>query len=205
MTFTLVPPSLTVVRSRETYFKHAWQYGCMLSEEKMEAILVGDLSGTVVHPAITHMSVLLGCRMWQIQRHEFIPDTIENEQLPHIFSALENMDPVTETLVRYILAVYYLLKKQMEDAENQLLMAADVVHRNQLNFPSNPVDLLQLEPNDEQVELISVLSQLIYLDRCSSFFFGAPTRLHKRFDEDLKNLSVRVTSPMPVRITNDTS
>lgn len=180
--------------SRATWAVHAPQYGCVLSDEKMQAVLSGDLSAMIVHPAFTYLGQLIGCIMWQIQRHMFIFPQVEYEQLQLLLHALQDIDPISEIQARYLLTIYYLLKKQMVEGEEQLCLAVDVVRRHNIRFPliSDVFDSLQMqEATPEQVELVGVLAHLIYIDRCSSVVLRVPTRLDKDFEDALKNLAVR--------------
>lgn len=165
----------------------------MLSDEKMQAVLSGDISATIVHPVFTYLGQLIGCIMWQMQRHMFIFSQVEYEQLRLLLRTLEDIDPISEIQARYLLTIYYLLKKQMQEGEDQLRLAVDVVRRHNIRFPmmSDVLGPLQLqEATLEQVELIGVLAHLIYIDRCSSVVFRVPTRLGKDFDDALRNVAV---------------
>ncbi|RDX56839.1 hypothetical protein OH76DRAFT_1395982 [Lentinus brumalis] len=179
---------------RETYIEHSRQYGSTLSPEKMEAILAGDVSGAVVHPAFTYVAQLLGCLFWQMERRMMnMYSSVEREQEQLLFGVLDTIDPVGEVQVRYLLAIYYLFKQQMVEGEEQLVLGADVVRRHNLVFPTSTdaFDPLQMqEATPDQVELISALSHMLYLDRCSSFVFHVPTRLDKNFDDALKNVAL---------------
>ncbi len=161
----------------------------------MEAILAGDVSGAVVHPAFTYVAQLLGCLFWQMERRMMnMYSSVEREQEQLLFGVLDTIDPVGEVQVRYLLAIYYLFKQQMVEGEEQLVLGADVVRRHNLVFPTSTdaFDPLQMqEATPDQVELISALSHMLYLDRCSSFVFHVPTRLDKNFDDALKNVAVR--------------
>lgn len=185
--------------SRRTFSEHALQYGCALTGDKMQAILSGDRSGTVVHPAWIYIAQLHGCLLWQHDRHMSVFGQLELEQLQLLFGAMEHIDPVTEIQIRYILACYYLLKQQMEAGNEQLILAADIVHRNKLNFPTplisvDPFDPLQIQDQPEvteyQRELINAISHLMYLDRCSAFVFRGALRLEKSYDEAFKTVAV---------------
>lgn len=159
----------------------------------MEAIVAGDVSGTVVHPAFTHVATLLGCLFWQLERRMNMYAAVEHEQLQLLFGVLDSIYPVGEVQIRYLLAIYYLFKQQMVEGEEQLMLGADLVRRYNLVFPINAdaFDPLQLqEATPDQVELMSALSHLLYLDRCSSFVFHVPTRLDKCLDEALKSVAV---------------
>ena len=78
-----------VCPSRAAFVQHVPQYGCVLSDEKMQAVLAGDLSGLIVHPAFTYLAQLLGCLMWQIQRQMFMFPQVEYEQLQLLLLAPE--------------------------------------------------------------------------------------------------------------------
>ncbi|EJF65793.1 hypothetical protein BD309DRAFT_944502 [Dichomitus squalens] len=185
--------SIRLSEFRSTWAIHAPQYGCVLSDEKMHASLAGDLTGLIVHPAFTYIAQLLGCLMWQIQRQAFVFPQVEYEQLQLLLLALEDIDPISEIQARYLLAIYYLLKKQMQDGEAQLTMAIDIVHRHNLTFPVMPdtFDPIQMqEVSPQQAELIGALAHLIYLDRDSSIVFRVPPRLDTTLDDALTNVAL---------------
>ncbi|KAI8998698.1 hypothetical protein BD414DRAFT_575203 [Trametes punicea] len=178
---------------RAVFAEHTRQCGCTLSSEKLQAILAGDISGTVVHPSFTYIAQLHGCLLWQVQRHTFIFQHTELEQLEHLRAALEDVDPVTEVQIRYLLAIYFLLKKQMEEGETQLSTAVRLALHHKLVFPIGPEDfdpLLMHEASPSQVELISTLSHLMYLDRCSALVFRVPARLNSSYDEGFNAVSI---------------
>ncbi|KAH9854166.1 hypothetical protein C2E23DRAFT_819846 [Lenzites betulinus] len=186
-----IPQGLEEFRS--VFAEHTRQCGCTLSAEKLQAILVGDISGTIVHPSFTYVAQLLGCLLWQVQRHIFVFPHTEFEQLQLLWVALEDADPVTEVQIRYLLAIYFLLKKQMEEGEEQLSTAVRVALHHRLAFPVGPQDFDTLSMHNAtpmQIELISTLSHLMYLDRCSSLVFRVPTRLDHTWDEGFKAVAL---------------
>ncbi|KAI0362018.1 hypothetical protein OH77DRAFT_1416218 [Trametes cingulata] len=186
-----VPQGLEEFRS--VFAEHTRQCGCVLSSEKLQAILAGDVSGRVVHPAFTYVAQLLGCLLWQVQRHIFVFPHTEYEQLQLLWAALESADPVTEIQIRYLLAIYFLLKKHMEEGEEQLSTAVRVALQHRLAFPTGSDEfdpLLMTEATPEQAELISTLSQLVYLDRCSALVFRVPTRLDESYDDGFRAVSI---------------
>ncbi|KAI0781008.1 hypothetical protein BD413DRAFT_608208 [Trametes elegans] len=191
MSTPAIPQGLEEFRS--VFAEHTRQCGCTLSSAKLQAILAGDVSGTIVHPSFTYIAQLLGCLLWQVQRHIFVFPHTEFEQLNLLWAALEDADPVTEIQIRYLLAIYFLLKKQMEDGEEQLSTAVRVALRHRLAFPVGPDDFDPLslqEPTPAQVELISTLSHLMYLDRCSALVFRVPERLDHTYDEGFKTIAI---------------
>ncbi|KAJ2965595.1 hypothetical protein NUW54_g14067 [Trametes sanguinea] len=181
---------------RVVFAEHTRQCGCTLSTEKLEAILAGDLSGAVVHPSFTYVAHVLGCLLWQVQRHIFIFKHVELEQLQYLWASLEDVDPVTEIQIRYLLAIYFLLSKQMEEGENQLSTAVRLALHHELVFPVDPgwFDPMLQDATPAQAELISTLSHLMYLDRCSALVFHVPARLDSTYDEGFKAVSVRSAS-----------
>ncbi|KAI9064366.1 hypothetical protein FKP32DRAFT_1626402 [Trametes sanguinea] len=177
---------------RVVFAEHTRQCGCTLSTEKLEAILAGDLSGAVVHPSFTYVAHVLGCLLWQVQRHIFIFKHVELEQLQYLWASLEDVDPVTEIQIRYLLAIYFLLSKQMEEGENQLSTAVRLALHHELVFPVDPgwFDPMLQDATPAQAELISTLSHLMYLDRCSALVFHVPARLDSTYDEGFKAVSL---------------
>ncbi|KAI0646986.1 hypothetical protein C8Q79DRAFT_1009139 [Trametes meyenii] len=180
---------------RSVFAEHARQCGCTLSSEKLQAIIAGDVSGTIVHPAFTYVAGALGCLLWQVQRHIFVFPHTEFEQLAQLWPALDGADPVTEVQIRYLLAIYFLLKKEMEEGEAQLSTGVRVALQHKLAFPVGPDDLdadplLMQDASPAQTELISTLSHLMYLDRCSALVFRVPARLDQSYDEGFKAVSL---------------
>ena len=177
--------------SRRTFSKHALQYGCCLTSEKMHAVIAGDLSGTVVHRAFVHVAQVFGSLLWQHDHRTvfMLATPLEEEHLRCLLTSLQDIDPVTEIHVRYILACYYLLKNQAKEGDDQLVLAADIVRTHHLNFPTSSIE--GQAPTEEQRDLVNTLAHLIYLDRCSAFVF--PTmivRLSPDFDASFKNTAV---------------
>ncbi|KAI0748054.1 hypothetical protein C8Q80DRAFT_1169835 [Daedaleopsis nitida] len=180
---------------RGTFAAHAAQYGCLLSWDKMQAIIAGDISGKVVHPAFTYIAQLHGCYLWQHERHmtNLYPD-VEDEQLQYLLGSLDDINPVSELQIRYILACYFLVKQQMDYGEQQLVIAADLVRRHRLAYPAKvePLAFLQdlPEATEDETELITALSHMLYLDRVSSFIFHVNTRMDRSFNEAFKDVAI---------------
>ena len=156
----------------------------------MQAILAGDTSGAIVHPAFTYIAQLLGCHMWQLQRRMMMFDAVEARQEILLVHALQHIDPISEIQVRYQFACFLLLRQRMEEGEQQLVIAAHVVQRHCLNFPIPPQIMHTHDISQTEAELITGLAHFMYLDRCSSFVFRVPMRLDKSFDQTFDTVTV---------------
>ncbi|KAH9946172.1 uncharacterized protein BXZ73DRAFT_86353 [Epithele typhae] len=174
---------------RTAWSEHSRQYGCILTPDKMQAIILGDISGAVVHPAFTYIAQLLGCHMWQLQRRIMVYGSVEHEQEGCLLAALEHIDPISEIQVRYQYACFLLLKGRMEEGEQQFVRAAHIVRFHNINFPI-PMDPMIQSITPHQAEVIGALAHFMYLDRCSAFVFHIPMRLDKSFDDAFRTVAL---------------
>lgn len=189
--------SVTVVYltfpSRVTFLSHHGQLGVSLPESKIRAIMTGDLSGTHVHPSLIYVAQLMGCRLWQEQNRTVLNSAVEHIQLLFVFQALlDTPDPVTRLQIHSVLAIYFLIKRQMQEGRDQLLRAARVALEYNMRFDTHSTETLEpmLDTSDEVQEHICALSQLMYLDKAAAIVLNDPSLLSTDYDQQFKALPV---------------
>ncbi|PCH38214.1 hypothetical protein WOLCODRAFT_136105 [Wolfiporia cocos MD-104 SS10] len=176
---------------RKTFISHHGQLGVSLPDTKMQAIVTGDLSGTFAHPVLIYLAQLIGCRLWQEQHHTVLNTGIEIVQLQLVNRALlDNPSPVTRLQVHSVLAIFFLLKRQMREGRDQLTQAALVAVQYSLRFDSPaPESFESMEgTSDETQEHICALSQLFYLDKAAAIVLNDPSLLSEEYERQFRDL-----------------
>ncbi|KAH9934758.1 uncharacterized protein B0H18DRAFT_1114616 [Fomitopsis serialis] len=176
---------------RATFLAHHCQLGISLTEQRLQAIMNGDMSGTYIHPVLVHVAQVIGCRFWQVQRRIVINSSVETTLLQHVEQAMSDTPaPVTRLQVHCILAIYFLLKRQMRERREQLMKAAQVTLHNNIRFDTHTAEAFASLENtiDEAHEQICALSQFMYLDKAAAIVLNDPSLLTSDYDQQLNML-----------------
>ncbi|EPT06015.1 hypothetical protein FOMPIDRAFT_96500 [Fomitopsis schrenkii] len=176
---------------RATFLMHHGQLGVSLSPEKMQAIVNGDLSGTVVHPVLVYAGQVIGCLFWQ-QRHRItLNSAVEAMLLKLVEQAmLDSPNVVTRLQVHCLLAIYFLAKRLMREGREQLMKAAQVALHNNLRLDAYAAEVLTSmgDTSEEAQEHICALCQLMYIDKAVAIVFNDPSLLTADLDQQLQTL-----------------
>ncbi|KAF9805506.1 hypothetical protein IEO21_09019 [Rhodonia placenta] len=190
--FSLNSPTLQELSEfRSTFLSHHGQLGVSFPEPKMRAILDGDISGTYAHPVLIYVAQLMGCRLWQEQHRTVLNTPVEFIQLQFVEQALlDGPDPVTRLQVHSVLAIYFLIKRQMHEGRDQLLRGAQTAVQYGLRFDSHTSEGLQplADTSDIAQEHICALSQLMYLDKAAAIVLNDPSLLSAEYDQQFRRL-----------------
>ncbi|KAH9951341.1 hypothetical protein B0H21DRAFT_718585 [Amylocystis lapponica] len=171
---------------RALFLSHHGQLGVCLSQAKLEAIMVGDLSSTTVHPVLVHAAQLLGFRLWQEKTRTVYNPGIEEGQLSLIKQALLNtVDPVTRLQVHCMLAFYFLLRQFMQEGHEQLVQAVRTVTENNMTFNIQTEAPLQ-ELSSQAKEQICALCQLMYLEKAANLVLNDPPMLTVQYEHEFR-------------------
>lgn len=180
--------------SRSTFLAHNVQIGVYLRESKWNAIKEGDYSGKAVHPAMLHLAQLIGGVLWRI--HNKTDSLIINEdvELRNAIGAIESTppDPATLLSIDCLLAWYHLFKRRVDEGRVYLVKAYQVVVEYGLQLAAPAPDSVTplIEPDEDTKEVITALSQLLYLDKAGIIVLSMPSVLNDDYDRQVKNLPV---------------
>ncbi|TFY58485.1 hypothetical protein EVJ58_g6386 [Rhodofomes roseus] len=176
---------------RATFLAHHCQLGVSLTDAKLQAIASGDISGTHIHPVLVYAAQVIGCCFWQLQHRITLNSAVETTQLKLVERAMiDTPPPIARLQVHCILAIYFLLKRQMREGREQLMKAAQVTLHNNLRFDTHMAEAFAtLEHTiDDAQEQICALSQLMYLDKASTMVLNDPSLLTDDYDRQFQSL-----------------
>ncbi|KAI0818601.1 hypothetical protein BC629DRAFT_1587955 [Irpex lacteus] len=161
---------VTDAEIRSVFRAHAIVLGIYLRPAKWDAIEKGDLSGTVVHPAMVHLALLNGGVYYLIQRGGGQLPFDLDLQLHRALAAVEQQTPDPITPYRF--------------------MASSRVRVNHLRiaYPIMNTILGLGEPDDDTQEQITALCQMVYLDKSAELVLKLPPVLPKEFEEQVDKI-----------------
>ncbi|KAF9646250.1 hypothetical protein BDM02DRAFT_261728 [Thelephora ganbajun] len=88
---TISPDTLSLL-FRFEFISHLIQFAIFLPVAKLQAIILGDTSGTFVHPCFIHLAHLIGCHHYQDNRLDYSLNHLELLHLNMVCHTLEAMD-----------------------------------------------------------------------------------------------------------------
>lgn len=185
---------MSLSASRALFLSHHLQLGFYLRETKRQAVLAGDFSGRVVHPAVVHLAQLIGAFLWKQHHKTDVLILSEDVELFNVLSALEYpAEPSTLVMVYIVLGEYLLFKRQIEAGRQYLVKSSKVISLQdlQMSTPSLGALLAVGEPNEDTKEYLTVLAQMAYIDKSTSMVIGFTPFLDSEYERRLKELAVR--------------
>ncbi|KAJ7771458.1 hypothetical protein B0H16DRAFT_1513611 [Mycena metata] len=196
-------PEEKMLRLRKLFLVKEFQLGFTLPPHKVAALIAGDLSGTVVHPVLIHVSHLWGYmldyfdqkRSWAYAPNE---DGDEVEQMRLILGSLAGEfgpppDPFTRFLAYQGVCFYFYHKNEFQRGQEFWTLASDTVLKHDLDLALTvpPVEdettTYSLRPLTDANELRAAFSTLIYVALDTELVLSAPPiiqpRLLAKFDQ----------------------
>ncbi|KAI0695889.1 hypothetical protein BC835DRAFT_1272624, partial [Cytidiella melzeri] len=177
---------------RALYLAHNDTIGFYLRPSKWQAIEAGDLSGTVIHPAMIRMALLIGGIYWSMQPGRGQPSIDEDYHLQCIHQSLAQQPPdsVTSITVYCQLSWYGFVKREFSEGQAYLMKAHDIVRQHHLQICSpDMLSILDInQPDDDTKEMVTILCQMIYIDKASQLVLELSSVLPKDFDHQLQQL-----------------
>ncbi|KAJ3520271.1 hypothetical protein NM688_g9187 [Phlebia brevispora] len=186
-----VLPLQNTFELRSMFLAHNVQIGIYLRESKWKAVKEGDFSGEIVHPTMVHLAQLIGGALWRMTHKEGAVIVSEELELRNALSALTNPpEPATQVSINCLLAWYFLFKRQLEDGRAYLVKAYQIVADFGLQLSPTAADAMtpMSEPDEDTKELITALSQLLYLDKAGIIVLSMPSVLNDEYDRQVKAL-----------------
>ena len=195
VTFSTSPNGSSLTRidsSRLACVCNLRKLGVYPRQEKLEAIIRGDLSGAVVHPAMIHFMHLLGPHYCQVT---ISPLTVRMQAI-HAQQLWEDMvdivrgeDNALKFQIQYLTASTYIFVRMAQNAKLFLWKCITLVNNVGVRFV--PVYGRSPEMSEGLRENTTCLSQVIYLDNYLFMAFDGPfpkqtARIEKEFTHDFK-------------------
>lgn len=134
---------------------------------KEQAIILGDLSGTFVHPVYINFAQLYGCRAYRLIFSDWSMFGLEIELDKELETALSEMGPTDEfnwAQVHFIVGVH-LVFSQATTATRYIQLAANMIeHSPHVFLPSlvnAPQTLTPLEPSEEVQQRFALIAHIV--------------------------------------------
>lgn len=149
-----------------------------------------------MHPTIVYLAQLIGGCLWKLHsKTNRDSNVIDPEfELQNALDALSNIpDPVTLVFINCLLAWYFLFKQNLSMGQHWLFKAYRAVEDNDLQLAppvGNAVVTSSAEPSEDTKELITALSQLLFLDKAGAIVLNLPSITSDKFDQDVQALPV---------------
>ncbi|GJE98520.1 Zn(II)2Cys6 transcription factor domain-containing protein [Phanerochaete sordida] len=178
---------------RALFLSHQIQLGFYLRETKRQAVLAGDLSGRIVHPAVIHLAQLVGTYLWTLHHKTDVLVVSEDVELLKVLSALEYApEPATLIMIYTVLGEYFLYKRQIEAGRPYLVKASKVLSFEDLQLSTPSLDALLVvgEPDEDTKEYLTALGQLAYIDKATSMVIGLTPFLDDEYEKQLQELAL---------------
>lgn len=198
-------------RRRRLFMENGVVLGQSATREKWHAVLIGDTSWTVVHPALVHIAQLFGARIVNRLRPHMQPldeDTHLNVALMLLsMPPMTVADAITHIQCCCLLSVHYMKAPDIATAREWILKADTIVRQFDLHITppmqgqerSNPRDYLGedcpyrlLVAIDDDDEKRDVLCQLLYIDSVCSLRMRLPPLLTPQLRQEFETLLVRL-------------
>ncbi|KAJ7253369.1 hypothetical protein B0H12DRAFT_1116886 [Mycena haematopus] len=224
-------PEEKMSRLRNVFLVKKLQLGFLVPTHKLNALIAGDLSGTIVHPVLVHVCHLWGYLLDYCERNQtrtYGPDENGDEvaQMRLILGSLAGMlgpapTPVTSLITYLCVSLYFFHKNDPNRGHEFLTVARDTVLKHDLdlaalaNVPSGAESngTYSILPLDEFGELRSAFSHLIYTALAANMVLTAPpligTRLLNKFDllmntEVINNADINFVRAKSLRLLTQT-
>lgn len=176
--------------------------------EKLDAIVLGDVSGRNVHPVFIHIAHLLGCVFCRVEGDR-ISSNMEGLYLDQTLKSLahDGTLPPSDCIQAYnLVGTYFYLRRRYGDGWAMGRKADEVIVRANLHItlsrPASAVALfrrpsasrygvpLHLEALDAADEERSALCNMVYVDRGADILTSTPMCVHDGLDNEFRQLAV---------------
>jgi hypothetical protein len=182
--------------SRVIFLSRRLLNGVHLETRKQQALILGDLSNTIIHPFYVHFAHLVGCHMYQEYQGHFGLLYIQAVHLRLSLEALATMveedDPVSLARANHFMAMAHAYTRNVRSSKYYLRKTVDIIQRRQIRcVPISRTDsahheskvLTKVPPFSEEVhERVVFLAQMLY---AGTFVYlaGQPEGFGSAFDD----------------------
>ncbi len=167
--------------------------GLKFGPAAIDALIKGDFYSPHIHPSLVHAAQLGGCLFSQrLNGTPSLPD-VEAFELEATLSLLtDDTPPLIALQVHNIVAVCYVMRKNIAEGLEHVRLASEVVQRRRLRFvpPSAHMwdPLQELEPEAE--ELVCAMSHLLYMNTNLHMAMGVPSELDAEYEQEFQSVPV---------------
>jgi hypothetical protein len=163
-----------VSNSRLVSLMHRLQFGIYFAFEKQNAILLGDMSGIVVHPFFIHFAHLHGCHLYQERQRKFSLLHIEEKYSRLASASLQSMneeeDPFSTALASHYMSMLCLYSHAAQPGKYLHEKAVEIINKHDIRFVPRTVtagtalDVVECKILEEMHERAAHLSQIIFTE-----------------------------------------
>jgi hypothetical protein len=154
------------------FFTHRIQFGLYFSPAKQQAIILGDISGTVVHPFFIHFAQLGGCHFYQERRGEFFLLHLQAMYLDMVWDSFKDMaagdDSFDAAQACQLMALAYLYSQHVSLGRKFFRQSIALFRTHWIDFSVLPLPDL----TESLRERIAFLAGAIYSEIDCIFMFG---------------------------------
>ena len=185
------------VCSRIATFSHQYKLGILGSCAREQAIILGDRSGTFVHPIYIDFAQLYGCRTYRLISGDRSLIGLEAEFGRQLMTALAEMDVrdvFNYAQVHLIIGVYFLVSSEITTATRYIKQVASLIERSPGVFlpplDSKSGTSVSLDPSEEIQERFVFIAHIVH---CRSLL-----QIHV-LEKKTKTVHADVLNDLPVR------
>lgn len=185
-------------KSRLIYLSHDLVYGNIHSSAKAQAIILGDISGTVISPFFVYYAELSGRHHYQLSQMEFSlwgPQGVLGQLAFRFLSMIRPEDePLTFARAHWMVALALMTVGNPNLAWKHYRRSVTVIKRHDIRFvpkvvidyPGIPFVTSGFIPSEEDHERVAFLSKVLYLEAFLYFYVsGLPgTRVWANHDQE---------------------
>lgn len=193
-----MPREKATLRFRIATFSHHYKLGILGNCTKEQAIILGDRSGTFVHPIYIDFAQLYGCRTYRLISNDRSLISLEAELYRQLMTALSEMDLCDAfncAQAHLIVGVYFLVSSEVTTATRCIKHAASIIERNPGAFLPPPDGASQtsapLEISEEVQERFALAAHIV---TCRALL-----RIHV-LEKKIKTVHADVLSEVPATV-----
>ncbi|KAF9649873.1 hypothetical protein BDM02DRAFT_3113128 [Thelephora ganbajun] len=193
-----MPREKASLRFRIATFSHQYKLGILGNCAKEQAIILGDRSGTFVHPVYIDFAQLYGCRTYRLISGDRSLIGLETElgrQLMNALSEVDVHDVFNCAQAHLIVGVYFLVSSEVTIATRYIKHVASIIQRSPSDFftplSSASQGSTSLEPSEEVQERFALIAHIV---NCRSLL-----RIHV-LEKKIKTVHTDVMNDLPAPV-----
>ena len=188
--------------SRMIFVSLRTMHGSYIPFAKLQAIIIGDISGAFIHPFFIHFAEVSGCHFYQHDRSDFSLLQHQGELLQTTYEALDTMrpedDPLAYAQAHIYMSMAVMNKGNIKEAMSHLRKGANTIRSFNIRFAprgvgGNHTVVQEIGGYSEEAHERAVfLSKILHFEAYLSLYvMGLPGIQSFNADRDLRKVSVR--------------
>ena len=188
--------------SRIVFVSLRMMHGSYIPFAKLQAIIIGDLSGAFIHPFFIHFAEVSGCHFYQYRHPDYSLLQYQGELLRATYEALDTMrpedDPLAYAQAQIHMSMAVMSVGKVKIALNHLGKGVNTIQRFDIRFipqgmGGNDYTVQEIGGYSEEAHERAVfLSKILHFEAYLSLYvMGLPGVQSFNADRDLRKLSVR--------------